>query len=91
MQPQDIPAFASFLSDRAAALRGTIKGPFHTFFFLIFILRNKGLGWKTFSLSALILFPAGVQNFCISIKDKEETCTTLKQSEEKEDFCVHAR
>lgn len=40
-------------------------------------------------MSPVFFLPAS-KNFCISMKDKEETCTTVKQSEEKEDSCVHA-
>ena len=87
MQPQDIPAFANFLSDKPTALRYTIKGPVHTFFQFLKIRGWDGehVRWvpPVFSLPA-----SG--NFCLSMTDKEEACTTGKQSEEKKDSCVHA-
>jgi hypothetical protein len=60
VQPRDIPAFASLLSDKAAALRDTKKGPFQTFFFN-FYFRKSGVWMEDMFVGAPSLFLAGAQ------------------------------
>jgi hypothetical protein len=78
-------AFASFLSDKAAALRDTIKGPFHNFFYFKKIRVLDGGHVR--GVPTVFFLPAS-RNLSISKKDKEETCTIVKQSEGKECSCV---
>jgi len=60
------------------------------FFFLIFILKIRGWDGEHVRWVPPVFFLPASRNFYISMKDKEETCAEVKQSEEKKDSCVHA-